>query len=106
MSEQLEAREALFPDGVEQSDITGFFYFSLGIGIVRLAVHEVICFGVVLGVRVLPRVVRDQKYGMEYQPYTVVDELRGGESPMATFVGEDPPSRQSRPLEEGVGLPA
>ena len=64
MSKELEPRKTLFPDGVEQSDLTSFFYFSLGIGIVRFPVHQMIGFRVVLGVRVLPRVVRNEKYGV------------------------------------------
>ena len=60
MGEQLKSGKAFFPDGVEERHIPRFFYFGLGIGIVRFAVHEMVRLRVVLGVRVLPGIVRDQ----------------------------------------------
>ena len=92
MGEQLKSSKAFFPNRVEQGHITGFFYFGLGIGIMRLTVHEMVRLRVVLGVRVLPRVVRDQQHTVEYESDTIIDKLRGGEPTMTSFVRQDPPA--------------
>ena len=80
VSEELEAREAFFPDGVEQSNVARLLDLRLGVRIVRFSIHEVVRLGVVLGVGVLPGIVRDQEEGVEYESDAVVDELGSREA--------------------------
>eukprot|EP00964_Phaeocystis_antarctica_P136932 scaffold101421_cov69-Phaeocystis_antarctica.AAC.2 len=109
MREELPRGEGVVADGLVQLVVVEAEHVLVvvpAVGVVRLAVHQVVRLGVVLRVRELPRVVRHEQARVQHVADRVVQPPRGGEAAVPALVREDPQAGEGRALEERVERPA
>mmetsp|Transcript_33704 Transcript_33704/g.100063 ORF Transcript_33704/g.100063 Transcript_33704/m.100063 type:complete len:213 (+) Transcript_33704:636-1274(+) len=75
VADEVEAGEGVVAEQVVHHVKLDRLQLLLGVGHVRLAVHEVVRLRVVLAVRVLPGEVRDEEQGVQDPPDAVVQRL-------------------------------
>jgi len=75
-------------------------------GIVCLSVYKVVSLGVVVGMGILPREIRDQQDRVQHKSNSVIQRRPLGKCTVATLVCDHPPSNNCASLQASIESPA